>query len=95
MLIAFFDSEGIVYQHFVTDKTTVDSDYYGKVLTDFRKHISRICPRLKATWMLRQDSARSHTSSANGNFMLKNRVETLRHPPYSPDLAPCNFGLFL
>ena len=22
------------------------------------------------------------------------RIKTVRHPPYSPDLAPCNFWLF-
>ena len=22
-------------------------------------------------------------------------IKTVRHPPYSPDLAPCNFWLFL
>ncbi len=28
MLIAFFDSCGLVYQHFVPPKTTVNKDYY-------------------------------------------------------------------
>ena len=71
MLIAFFDSEGMVYQHFVTDKTktTVINDNYRKVLTDFRKHVMRKRPQLKATWMLRQDNAHPHTSNASSNLM--------------------------
>jgi len=28
-------------------------------------------------------------------FLAKNNVTTLPHPPYSPDLAPCDFFLFL
>jgi hypothetical protein len=28
-------------------------------------------------------------------FLAHNSIITLLHPPYSPDLAPCNFFLFL
>jgi len=27
-------------------------------------------------------------------FLAQNSIITLLHPPYSPDLAPCNFFLF-
>ena len=27
-------------------------------------------------------------------FLAKKRIPTLHHPPYSPDLAPCDFWLF-
>ncbi|KAG5346605.1 SETMR methyltransferase, partial [Acromyrmex charruanus] len=27
-------------------------------------------------------------------FLARNRVSVLNHPPYSPDLAPCDFSLF-
>ncbi len=32
MLIAFFDSRGLVYQHYVTPKTTVYKEYYWDML---------------------------------------------------------------
>ena len=38
--------------------------------------------------------ARPHTSSLTREFMSKNGVETIPHPPYSPDLAPCDFWMF-
>ena len=27
-------------------------------------------------------------------FLAKNNIAVLEHPPYSPDLAPCDFFLF-
>jgi hypothetical protein len=27
-------------------------------------------------------------------FLVSKRMPMLKHPPYSPDLAPCNFFLF-
>jgi len=27
-------------------------------------------------------------------FLAQNKITTLPHPPYSPDLAPCDFFLF-
>lgn len=27
-------------------------------------------------------------------FLTDNHITTLEHPPYSPDLAPCDFNLF-
>jgi hypothetical protein len=28
------------------------------------------------------------------DFLAQNKITTLSNPPYSPDLAPCNFFLF-
>ena len=57
-------------------------------------HISRKRSDLKASWILHQDNARPHTSSLTREFMSKNGVETIPHPPYSADLAPCDFWMF-
>ena len=32
---------------------------------------------------------------AYGKFLAKNNITTIDHPPCSPDLAPCDFYLFL
>lgn len=44
--------------------------------------------------MLHHDNASSHTSLRTKAFLEESGVETLPHPPYSPDLAPCDFFLF-
>jgi transposase len=33
-------------------------------------------------------------SSASTQFLEKHKMAVIPHPPYSPDLAPCDFFLF-
>ena len=40
------------------------------------------------------DNASAHTANATVDFLQANSVRPLTHPPYSPDLAPCDFFLF-
>ncbi len=47
MLIAFFNSCGLVYQHYVTPKTTVNKKYNRDALEKLRSHISQKWPELK------------------------------------------------
>ncbi|KAG5310509.1 SETMR methyltransferase, partial [Acromyrmex insinuator] len=43
----------------------------------------------------RQDNAPAHSSAvATAKLVYELRYELLPHPPYSPDLAPCDFFLF-
>nr|CAI5824966.1 unnamed protein product [Callosobruchus analis] len=45
-------------------------------------------------WVLHHDNAPAHSSFAVRDFFTKNGIPTLPHPPYSPDLGPCDFHLF-
>ena len=38
--------------------------------------------------------APAHTALATKAFLDENGLKTLPHPPYSPDLSPCDFWLF-
>ncbi|KAI6648398.1 Transposase [Oopsacas minuta] len=40
------------------------------------------------------DNASSHTAKLTKNFLVVEGLELLPHPPYSLDLAPCDFWLF-
>ena len=40
------------------------------------------------------DNASSHTTKLTKNFLESEGLDLLPHPPYSPDLAPCDFWLF-
>jgi len=44
--------------------------------------------------MLHMDNATSHTSNTTKEYLAKNKIKTVPHPPYSPDLALCDFWLF-
>ena len=40
------------------------------------------------------DNARPHVHKNVNNFLTEHGIDTIQHPPYSPDLAPCDFWLF-
>ena len=42
-----------------------------------------------------QDNASVHNSILVTDYFTKMGIKTVRHPPYSPDLAPCDIWLFL
>jgi len=46
------------------------------------------------SWFLHHDNAPAHPSVLVKDFLAKNNVTTLEHPPYSPDLAAADFYLF-
>ena len=40
------------------------------------------------------DKASSHKCEAVKSFLASEKLKDLNHPPYSPDLSPCDFFLF-
>jgi hypothetical protein len=46
------------------------------------------------TWILHQDNAPSHTALVPREVLANNKITTMDHPTYLPDLAPCDFYLF-
>jgi hypothetical protein len=49
----------------------------------------------KNGWILHQDNAPAHNALSVRQFLPKKQVPVLHHAPYSPDLAPRDFFLFL
>jgi histone-lysine N-methyltransferase SETMAR len=49
---------------------------------------------LVGNFILHQDNAPPHKARIVTEFLVEKGIETLRHPPYSPDLAPSDFWLF-
>jgi transposase len=43
---------------------------------------------------LHQDNAPAHNAFSVKQFLANKSITVLKHPPYSPDLAPCDFFLF-
>ena len=66
-----------------------------EVLLRLREKVRRHRPQLwrEQTWLLHHDNAPSHTSVLTHQFLAKNKIAVISHPPYSSDLAPCNFFL--
>ena len=43
------------------------------------------------SWLLHHDNAPAHNALGIREFLTTNNVATLEQPPYSPNLAPCDF----
>ena len=95
MLICFYDQEGIVHREFVPPGMTVNADFYRDVLRMLRENVRRRRPQ---QWqnqnLIHHDNAPAHRSFKVSQFLAKNNITVIPHPPYSPDLAPCDFFLF-
>ena len=75
---------------------TVNQVYYKNVLTTHCERVRRRRPDMwkNATWILHHEDAPAHNALSVKRFLAKNNIPVTEHPPYSPDLAPCDFFLF-
>jgi len=95
MVLAFFDSKGLIYTNIVPRGTTVNSAYILKALAAFLKHFRKKRPALAAgDWFFHWDNAPVHSAAVVQNWLAAKGVQLLEHPPYSPDLAPADFFYF-
>ena len=90
----FFDSHGIVHIEFVPPGQTVNHTFYKDVLEWLRKWVQRVRRDIADNWVLQYDNTPAHTVLSIWEFLANKIIPILPHPPYSPDLAPCNFYLF-
>ena len=89
----FFDSTGMIYMHRVPTGQTVNKEYYVEVLREFRKRFRRKRPALfkSGQWHFHQDNTPVYNYILVTDYLTKMGIKTVPHPPYSPDLAPCDF----
>ena len=48
----------------------------------------------QAQWHFHQDNTPVHNSILITDYLIKMGIKTVLQPPYSPDVAPCDFWLF-
>jgi histone-lysine N-methyltransferase SETMAR len=91
----FWYVKGTVHHEFVPCNTMVNSDFYCDVLRRLREQVRRERPELwrNHNW-LHHEKAPTHTPLKTTEFVTNNNMVIIPHPPYSPDLAPCDFALF-
>jgi len=94
-MIVFFDLHEFVRAEFVPRNTRVNSEYYKGLLGRLRNDVRRKRPEKWANgFILHHDNAPCHTSLLVRQFLSNKNITMWPHPPYSPDLAPCDFWLF-
>ena len=92
MHITFFDWKGIIFDQPVPVGQRVDGNYYLSTLRKLRRAVRDKRPDLhRSGVILLQDNAGPHRKREVLKALNSWDWETLHHPPYSPDLSPCDF----
>ena len=93
MFICFFDIEGIMHKEFVPPGQTVNGKFNCNALRRMREKIQHKYPDKwhNNSWPLHHDNALAHTSLVVQQFLASTKTTFIPHPPYSLDLAPCDF----
>lgn len=91
----FFRSTGPLLVHALDKGTTVDRYYYinnclKQVVEEIK--IQRPISGVKNIKLL-HDNARAHDNQDVLKYLQKETINLLPHPPYSPDLSPCDYWL--
>ena len=92
----FFDSKGPVLQIPVRKGSSVTGKFYREsVLTQLVDFYQKRRPRTGVRGIkLLHDNAPAHKSTTVQEYLKESGLDVLDHPPYSPDLSPCDFLLF-
>ena len=91
-----WDVNGPILVHFQEKSQTVTSARYSDMLVNELKPAIRSKRRrlLSKRVFLLRDNVCPHTDAQTVDTLRALKFEVLKHPPYSPDLAPSDFHLF-
>ena len=96
MASVFWDAHGILFIDYFEKGKTINSDYYVALLDGLNAEIKKKRPHMqKKILLFHQDNAPCHKSMKTMVILNELSFKLLRHPPYSPDLAPSNYWLFV
>ncbi len=88
MIIAFYQNLILAYQ-VLSKNTNVNFEVY----LDFLSQV--ILPAIKQLQnhrpIILHDNVKPHKHSKLQNFFVRHRCRQWKHPPYSPDLNPCDY----
>lgn len=95
MATIFWDVEGILLIDYLPKNTTMNAAYYANLLDQLQETIKeKRRGKLSQGILILHDNAPVHTAFHARSVLGKNGFTELNHPPYSPDLAPCDYFLF-
>ncbi len=93
MILVFFDAEGMIYWHHCEEKIR-----HQRVLPTSAEETKKAhqpeAPKTEHELVLHQDNVQLHTASLVMEWFQQNSIQLMAHPPYSPDIAPCNYWQF-
>jgi hypothetical protein len=92
VIVAYY-VRGVIVCHFVPHGRTVTAQYYRDFLVrQVRRGVRHERPDLVNSAIILHDNARPHKAECVGQLLRHWGWEELEHPPYSPDISPCDFN---
>lgn len=91
MLIMAMDIKGIFHFNLLPENQALDAEKYHDFLVGVMYRLRG--SRKNEVWLL-DDNSRSHRNRTINEWMKQNEIKFWLHPPYSPDLSPCDYGCF-
>lgn len=97
MLSIWWCPKGVVFYELLPDGQTVNGELYSQQLTKVHDSLVKNWPALvnRSKVIFQHDNARPHVSKVVKDKLAELKWEVIPHPPYSPDLAPSDYHLFL
>ncbi|KAA6355875.1 MAG: putative mariner transposase [Streblomastix strix] len=95
MLTTFWNSEHVFVVHWTPFQTTMNATMFTEdVLKPLQKQVKKEHNTKTIQHHIHFDNAAIHRANYTQNFISKGIFKPMKHPPYSPDLAPSDFYLF-
>jgi len=96
MATIFWDRKGILLIDFLERGLTINADAYCETVRKLRRAFeNKRRGMLSSEIVLLHDNVRPHTAARTAQLLQQFRWEVFDHPPYSPDLAPSDYQLFM
>lgn len=96
MCTVFWDRKGILLIDFLPRGQTINAHVYCETIKKLRRAIQNKRRGLLSKGVVFfHDNARPHTANVTKELLQEFDWDVFDHPPYSPDLAPSDFHLFL
>ncbi len=76
MLVAFFDSRGLIHKEFVPTGQIVNANFYKVVLDRLIERINHVCPDLRESrdWFLQHNNALALNAASICQFLAKKKM---------------------
>lgn len=96
MSVVFFRTTGPLLIHALPSEATINAVYYHDQC--LKSLVKKLCEQRPASTTngikLHHDNASPQMNSIVFDYLQRERINVMLHPPYSPDLAPSDYWLF-
>lgn len=96
MITCFFNGNGLQLLDIKPQSVKINASYFVENIIKKLEKLDVVikAKKQKQMMMLHYDNAPSHNAMLVKEYLSKTSFQKVPHPPYSPDLALCDFGIF-